>query len=109
MVHIKEGKNLDRKIQDAISGYMCILLDEKGTEYSSQGLALFIEKQKNQSLNLAIIIGGPHGHSDFVRSLSSRTFSLSKLTFPHDIAMMITLETLYRSFTILAGHPYHKE
>jgi len=107
--HIKEGKNLDTKIQDAIGNYLCILLDEKGTEYSSLELSTFIDKQKNQSVNLAVVIGGPQGHSDFVRSLSSRTLSLSRLTFPHDIAMMITLETLYRSLTILAGHPYHRE
>jgi len=109
VVHVKERKNIDIKIQDAIGNYLCILLDEKGKEYSSQELALYIEKLNNQSLNIAVIIGGPHGHSDFVRSLPSRTFSLSRLTFPHDIAMMITLETLYRSLTILAGHPYHKE
>lgn len=109
VLHIKENKTTEKKIQKAIDNYICILMDETGKEYSSQQLARFIEKKKNQSLNIAIIIGGPNGHSDSVRFLSQYSISLSRLTFPHDIAMMITLETLYRSLTILAGHPYHRK
>lgn len=109
IIHIKENKDTDKKIMNAIGNYVCILLDEKGVEYSSLELAALLEKQKNQSHNIAVVIGGPNGHSDFVRTLSNKSLSLSRLTFPHDIAMMLTLETLYRSLSILAGHPYHRE
>lgn len=108
IIHVKESKDADKKIAQAIGNYLCILLDEKGVQYSSQELAEFIEKQKNQSNNIAVVIGGPDGHSEFVRSLSNKSISLSRLTFPHDIAMMLTLETFYRSLSILAGHPYHR-
>ena len=109
VVHIKENKDTDKKIENAIGNFKVVLLDEKGKEYSTQELAVFIEKQKNQSQNIAIIIGGPNGHSDKVTSLSENKISLSRLTFPHDIAMMLTLETFYRSLTLLAGHPYHRD
>lgn len=109
VLHLKENKSTETKIKKALEDYICILMDENGKEYSSHQLASFIEKKKNQSINVAIIIGGPDGHSDLVRSLSQQSISLSRLTFPHDIAMMITLETLYRSLTILAGHPYHRD
>lgn len=109
LIHIKENKDTDKKIIQVIGNYKCLLLDEKGTQYSSRGFAKYIEKQKNQSHNMAIIIGGPDGHSDAIRNISNNMMSLSRLTFPHDVAMMIVLETLYRSHAILTGHPYHRD
>lgn len=108
LIHIKENKNTDKKIIEAIGNYQCILLEEKGREYGTKELSEFIQKQKNNSHNIALVIGGPNGHSKAVQALSKQSMSLSKLTFPHDIALMLLLETLYRSFTILAGHPYHR-
>ena len=107
--HVKENKETDKKIMECIDNDFCILLDEKGKEYSTKELSLFIEKQKNQSRNISVVIGGPDGHTDAVRGRSDHLMSLSRLTFPHDIAIMITLETLYRSLTVLSGHPYHRE
>ena len=108
LIHVKENKNTDKKIIEAVGNYQCLLLEEKGREYSTQELSEFIQKQKNNSHNIALVIGGPNGHSEVVQALSKQSMSLSKLTFPHDIALMLLLETLYRSFTILAGHPYHR-
>ncbi|MCI5050788.1 MAG: 23S rRNA (pseudouridine(1915)-N(3))-methyltransferase RlmH [Candidatus Pacebacteria bacterium] len=107
--HVKENKQTDQRIVKLIEGYECILLDETGKEYTTKELSRFLEKEKNQSHNLAIIIGGPNGHSDEVGNLSAQSLSLSQLTFPHDLAMMLVLETLYRSFSILENHPYHRD
>ena len=84
------------------------MLDETGKEYTSASLASFLELQKNQSRNMSFIIGGPDGHTEKIRQRADVSIALSQLTFPHDIAMMLTLETLYRGFSILANHPYHR-
>lgn len=107
--HIKEGRDTNKKITQAVGNYRCLLLDEKGIEYSSREFASFLDKQKNQSNNLAIVIGGPDGHPEIMQDLSQEMMSLSRLTFPHDVATMIVLEALYRSHAILAGHPYHRD
>lgn len=108
LVFVKENK----KTQDTILKHMekkfCVLLDEQGKQYSSQGLADFLHKHRNQSSQLCFLIGGPDGHSDIVREQAQGKIALSQLTFPHDLATMLTLETLYRSLSILEGHPYHR-
>lgn len=109
VIHIKDDKNAESKILKSIGAGHCVLLDEIGKEYTSRELARMLEKNKNQSQNMTLVIGGPDGHSDAVRSRGDSLLSLSRLTFPHDIAMMITLEALYRAATINAGHPYHRD
>jgi len=56
-----------------------------------------------------LVVGGPDGHSDIIRNRADSLWSLSKLTFPHDVAVMIMLEAIYRAATINAGHPYHRD
>lgn len=109
LIHIKENKGMIKKILDTIGNDFCILLDEGGKQYTSRDLSIFLEKQKNQSRNITIVVGGPDGHEEELRNRADHIWSLSKLTFPHDIATMIVLETLYRSLTISAGHPYHRD
>lgn len=109
VIHIKENKDTEKKIISQIGTNFCVLLDEKGREYDSRGLADFLDTHKNQSRDIVVVIGGPDGHTEAIRNRSDHDWSLSPLTFPHDIAMMITLETLYRSLTILSGHPYHRD
>lgn len=109
IIHVKENKDTDKKILNYINTDFCILLDETGKQHSSRSLADFLEKQKNQSQNISIIVGGPDGHSETIRNKSNYMWSLSKLTFPHDIATMLVCETLYRSLTINAAHPYHRD
>lgn len=109
MVHVREDKKTNQKILSLCEKTFCVLLDENGKHYSSQTLAVFLEKQKNQSRDLSFVIGGPDGHRPEIRERADLVWSLSELTFPHDIAMMLTVETLYRSLTINAGHPYHRD
>jgi len=109
LVHVKENMASDKKILDHIGNDFCIVLDEIGNQYSTQGLSTFLEKQKNQSRNISFVIGGPDGHSDEIRQRADSLWSLSQLTFPHDIAIMLVIETLYRSLSFSAGHPYHRE
>jgi len=106
---IKNPKKEISKIKKETNGFKIILLDEHGKEFTSKELANYLEKNKNNSENLAFFIGGPDGHEKEIKELSSNLISLSKLTLPHDLAMIILVETLYRSFSILQNHPYHRE
>jgi len=108
MVNVKENKHSREKVLKEIGDNFCVLLDDKGKMYSTTELSLFLEQQKNQSRNCCFVIGGADGHDEDVRARADETWSLSRLTFPHDIATLLCTESLYRSASILAGHPYHR-
>jgi 23S rRNA (pseudouridine1915-N3)-methyltransferase len=87
-----------------------ILLDEKGTFYSSQEFARFIDRKLISGCReMIFIIGGPYGFSERVVKKSTGSMSLSKLTFSHQMARLLFLEQLYRAFTIIRGEPYHHD
>jgi len=109
-VHIKENKDTDKKILKAVENTFCVLLDEQGKEYSSQELALFLDKKEHQSVsNMSFLVGGPDGHTGSVYERGDAKIALSRLTLPHDLAMLFTIETLYRSLSINNNHPYHRQ
>jgi len=89
------------------NGYMAAL-EITGTQLSSPELAVFLEKRAQEGRPLCLLIGGPEGLPQTIRSGADFRWSFSALTFPHDLAMVILLESLYRASTITAGHPYHK-
>ena len=80
----------------------------EGTQFSSPQLANFLEKRALESREVSFIVGGPDGLPTQVIAQATYTWSLSNLTFPHDLAMVVLLETLYRASTINSGQPYHK-
>ncbi len=86
-----------------------IALDPNGREMSSQEFAEFFAKLQLKSLtNIAFAIGGAYGHDDLLLKKSNVVLSLSKMTFAHKIAKMVLVEQIYRAYTILQNHPYHK-
>lgn len=100
----------DDKLLHIIDNHFCVVLDEHGVEYASRDFARFLdEKSVNGVGEMVFVIGGPDGHSDTIKKRANVLWSMGKLTFPHDLAMMILAEALYRASTINAGHPYHRE
>jgi 23S rRNA (pseudouridine1915-N3)-methyltransferase len=101
----------EEKLEKALDKFERVyLLDEKGKEYTSMEMSVFIDKQLNMGAkSLAFVVGGPFGFSDVVRALADGTIALSKMTFPHDLVRVIFLEQLYRGFTILKNEKYHHE
>jgi 23S rRNA (pseudouridine1915-N3)-methyltransferase len=89
------------------NGYKVALAIE-GKQLGSAGLAEFLEKRALDGRELCLIIGGPEGLPQKVIDQADFAWSFSKLTFPHDLAMVILLESLYRASTITASQPYHK-
>lgn len=85
-----------------------ILLDEKGAEYSSEGLAKFIEQIGLRSVKtLVFIVGGAFGFDDVMYKRANGKLSLSKMTFSHQMIRLLFVEQLYRAHTIIKGEPYH--
>ncbi len=109
VVHLSDRATDDKVIQ-IIDNRFCVVLDEHGVEYTSRDFARFLdEKSVNGVGEIVFVIGGPDGHNETIKKRADILWSMSKLTFPHDLAMMILAETLYRSSTINVGHPYHRE
>jgi len=87
-----------------------ILLDEKGTELSSEGFAKKLESLMNAGKKrLVFITGGPYGFSEELIKKTRHRISLSKMTFTHQMVRLIFTEQLYRAATILKGLPYHHD
>lgn len=85
-----------------------ILLDEKGKEISSEGLAeLIIQKTNESKKNLIFLIGGAYGVDEKVLKRSDFTWSLSQLIFPHQLVRLILVEQIYRACTIIRNEKYH--
>lgn len=86
-----------------------IALDPRGAQMSSEELSAFLDAAALSGQGeLAFGVGGPDGLSDELRSRASRLLGLSRLTLPHDLAMVVLLEALYRAGSISHGEPYHR-
>ena len=103
----KEGQALLGKIP---SNARVVALDEGGRQMGSRELAKFVSSHMlYESRPLCFTIGGALGLDKKLLDRAERTLSLSKMTFPHEMARVILLEQLYRAVTIIRGEPYHKD
>ena len=85
-----------------------ILLDEKGSHYSSVEFAALLQKHMNAGVRtLVFVSGGPFGFDPVVRERANFTLSLSRMTFTHQMVRLIFTEQLYRAMTILRNEKYH--
>jgi 23S rRNA (pseudouridine1915-N3)-methyltransferase len=96
------------KLAESTTGTYVVVLEIAGAGLSSEALAEFLQKRELESREISFVIGGPEGLPQAVREKADYRWSLSKLTLPHDLAMVVTLEALYRASTINARLPYHK-
>lgn len=109
VTHITDKYAYDTsKILEAVRGSTLVALEIDGSEYTSQQLADFLVKRELESREVTFLIGGPEGLPEEVRKAAQHQWSLGRLTLPHDLAMVVTLEALYRASTINAHLPYHK-
>jgi 23S rRNA (pseudouridine1915-N3)-methyltransferase len=108
ITHIADKQNDTAHLLQAAGTAYKVALVIDGPQLTSPGLAQFLEKRAQEGRELCFLIGGPEGLPTAVIEQADYQWSFSKLTFPHDLAMVILAETLYRASTIAAGHPYHK-
>lgn len=101
-----EGERILRRVA---SGLPLWVLDESGTALSSIALAdRLAAAQQSGARRLTLVIGGDRGVSPAVRARADFVWSLSPLTFLHEMARLIVLEQLYRAVKIQRGEPYHR-
>jgi len=103
----KEGQLI---LSNVASGDFLVLLDERGSEFSSIEFSKWMEKKMVAGMRqLIFVIGGPYGFSKSVYERANGLVSLSKLTFSHQMVRLIFVEQLYRAMTIIKNEPYHHE
>ncbi len=108
ITHIPDKHNTATHIAAAAGQAYTVALVIDGPQLTSPQLANRIEAWNQAGREVAFLIGGPDGLPPEVIAASDLQLSMSKLTFPHDLAMVVLAETLYRASTIAAGQPYHR-
>jgi 23S rRNA (pseudouridine1915-N3)-methyltransferase len=101
-----EGTRILAAIPD---GATVVALDERGKAVTTQGLSTLLSGWMRDGSYPAFVIGGADGLDAAVKERADKLVSLSALTLPHALVRVLLAEQLYRAWTILAGHPYHRE
>lgn len=89
-------------------GARVIALDKSGQQWSTQELARHLAGWLQQGRDLALLVGGPEGLAPVCLERAAIRWSLSRLTFPHSLVRVLVAEQLYRAWSLLQGHPYHR-
>ena len=95
-------------IREKASGVCLALLDERAPSLGSEDFANRLASLRDEGRSVAFVIGGPDGVAPSLRTNADWTLSFGRLTMPHQIVRVLVLEQIYRAFTIIAGHPYHR-
>lgn len=85
-----------------------ISLDVPGKRISTEKLAARLEQLLQGGQHVSILIGGPEGLAPQCKQKAQESWSLSDLTLPHPLVRVLIAEQLYRAWSILKGHPYHR-
>lgn len=101
----KEG---DAMLAAIPSGDWVVALEVTGKTWSTEQLATQMEGWQLQGRNLSLLIGGPDGLDPRCTALADQKWSLSALTLPHPMVRILLSEQLYRAWSLIQGHPYHK-
>jgi len=89
-------------------GVRRIILDERGTRLTSVDLSRRAEAWMHDGRDVVFVIGGADGIDPALKQTADETMRLSDLTLPHAMARVMLLEQLYRAWSLLHNHPYHR-
>lgn len=85
-----------------------IALDVKGKRFTTEKLSARLNELMHNGQSVALLVGGPEGLAAECRNRASEKWSLSDLTLPHPLVRIVIAEQLYRAWSLLKGHPYHR-
>jgi 23S rRNA (pseudouridine1915-N3)-methyltransferase len=97
------------RIREAAGKDLLVALDERGQEATTLQLSKRMENWLTSGRNISFVIGGADGLHDSIKQESDWLWSLSKLTLPHGMVRIVLAEQLYRAWTVIQNHPYHRE
>ena len=86
-----------------------VVLDERGTRLTTLQLAERMKAWMNDGRDVALLVGGPDGLDASLKATADETMRLSDLTLPHAFVRVLLAEALYRAWTVMVNHPYHRE
>jgi 23S rRNA (pseudouridine1915-N3)-methyltransferase len=101
----EEGERMNTAIP---IGAHSVALDLSGKSWSTPELAVGLQRWQEIGKPIALLVGGPDGLAEQTKSKAVEFWSLSPLTFPHPLVRIIVAEQLYRAWSILHNHPYHR-
>lgn len=85
-----------------------VTLDSRGRSLSSEQLAATLADWRADGRPVVLLVGGPDGLDEACRTRAQWSWSLSAATLPHGLVRVIVAEQIYRAWTVLTGHPYHR-
>jgi 23S rRNA (pseudouridine1915-N3)-methyltransferase len=89
-------------------GCLLVALDERGRDWTTRQLADALQRWRDAAEHVAFVIGGPDGLDASLKSAARVLLRLSSMTLPHALARVLLVEQIYRSWSLLANHPYHR-
>ena len=101
----KEG---DSMLEAIPSGDKVIAMEVLGKEWSTEQLADQTEQWRMDGYNVTLLVGGPDGLDPRCTARADQAWSLSRLTLPHPMVRVILAEQIYRAWTLMNNHPYHR-
>ncbi len=98
------------RLRNALQGYArTVVLDERGADLTTLKLAERLEGWMREGGDTAFVIGGADGIDEEIKAGADAMIRLSSLTLPHAMARLVLCEQLYRAFSVVRNHPYHRE
>ena len=116
IAHVRRGADTARAVAEEGSALLAALagdeyvvaLEVGGKALDTGSVARSLGGWRDEARRAAFLIGGPDGLSAECRARADAQWSLSKLTLPHPLVRIVLAEQLYRAWSLLAGHPYHR-
>ncbi len=105
-----QKEETDLLLKACPKGSFIMALDERGKQFSSQKFAQKIKNiQEDGFRDICLLIGGADGHTEHLRTQAQLLLGLSEMTLPHMLVRPVLMEQLYRAYTLISGHPYHRD
>ncbi len=98
----------ERLLAAVPAGSRLIALDERGQEWSTMELAGRLSGWLGEGRDVSLLVGGPDGLDADCRARADTLWSLSRLTLPHPLVRVVVAEQIYRAWSVLHNHPYHR-
>ena len=89
-------------------GSRVVALEVKGRAWSTEDLSRQLDNWMGSGQDVCLLVGGPEGLASECRERADQLWSLSPLTLPHPLVRVVVAEQLYRAWSILRNHPYHR-
>ena len=96
------------RIATACSGFRVIALDEHGAAWSTHGFATHLRRWREAGHDIAFVIGSADGLHPDIRARAAAVVALSAMTLPHGLVRVLLAEQIYRAYSVLSAHPYHR-